>query len=464
MSLLVAALPATLWAATFVVDTTADTVDTMPGDGVCADASAHCSLRGAVQEANSLSSTDLVLLPTATFGFTLGGSDNTAAAGDLDVTSGVLVVRGTGASTIIDAQGLDRVFEQLGGSLVLQDLTVTGGLSSGSICGAGINQEAGTLVLKDVQVVDNTCLDTGYPTSRGGGARLEGTATIQDSFFSGNTAGLGGALAVRGGTATVTNTVVDGNGSPYQTNYGGGAVVELSGTLSCEGCTFTGNIGYLGGALNTGAGATATLVDSDVVGNDSSSAAIYSGGGDIVLETTLVAGNVGWGIEMYSGALDLENVTVSGNSSGGIYQTYGAGSLRNVTVAENTGTGVRVEGLALMTMVNTVLAKNVAGSKKRDCTGTITSSGHNFVGSVGPATSPVCSGFISGDTTGTGASPAAALIGPLLGRGHWPMATSPLVDNGGDTSCAAVDVFGRPRPEDGDGDGVATCDIGSVER
>ena len=41
-------------AATFSVDTTADTVDANPGNGTCADAGASCSLRAAIQEANAL--------------------------------------------------------------------------------------------------------------------------------------------------------------------------------------------------------------------------------------------------------------------------------------------------------------------------------------------------------------------------------------------------------------------------
>src|SRR5690242_12861066 len=60
-------------AATFVVSTTSDSVDVLPGDGVCADATGACSLRAAVQEANALAGFDRIELPAGTFGLSLAG-------------------------------------------------------------------------------------------------------------------------------------------------------------------------------------------------------------------------------------------------------------------------------------------------------------------------------------------------------------------------------------------------------
>ncbi len=42
------------WAASFVVNTNADTSDANPGDGTCADSGGHCSLRAAIEEGNAL--------------------------------------------------------------------------------------------------------------------------------------------------------------------------------------------------------------------------------------------------------------------------------------------------------------------------------------------------------------------------------------------------------------------------
>ncbi len=57
-------LSAAAHAATFTVDSTVDSVDALPGDGVCADATGACTLRAAVMETNSLPGADVVHLPT----------------------------------------------------------------------------------------------------------------------------------------------------------------------------------------------------------------------------------------------------------------------------------------------------------------------------------------------------------------------------------------------------------------
>ena len=52
----------------FTVDSTADTVDASPGNGVCDDGSGNCTLRAAIQEANALPGPDTIpylLAPTS---------------------------------------------------------------------------------------------------------------------------------------------------------------------------------------------------------------------------------------------------------------------------------------------------------------------------------------------------------------------------------------------------------------
>jgi len=54
-------------ATTFIVNTTADTADAVPGDGICADSGGACSLRAAVQEANALAGPDTIQLRAAIY-------------------------------------------------------------------------------------------------------------------------------------------------------------------------------------------------------------------------------------------------------------------------------------------------------------------------------------------------------------------------------------------------------------
>src|SRR5258708_22998210 len=63
-------------AATFVVNTTADTADAVPGDGKCADSSNACSLRAAVEEANPLFGADTIQLGAAPYLFSSARADD----------------------------------------------------------------------------------------------------------------------------------------------------------------------------------------------------------------------------------------------------------------------------------------------------------------------------------------------------------------------------------------------------
>jgi hypothetical protein len=63
---------------------------------------------------------------------------------------------------------------------------------------------------------------------------------------------------------------------------------------------------------------------------------------------------------------------------------------------------------------------------------------------------------------------ADAMLGPLGSYGgptacHVPQAGSPAIDSGADTDYPDTDQRGATRPQDGDDDGVAWCDRGSVE-
>ena len=129
-------------AATFEVDTGTDSVDADPGDGVCADADGHCSLRAAIVEANALAGEDTIELAAGKFALTIAGTDEDAAAtGDLDITDDVSIEGAGSDLTIIDAAALDRIFEIFSGlgtrSVAFSHLTMQNGFIGNTALGAG---------------------------------------------------------------------------------------------------------------------------------------------------------------------------------------------------------------------------------------------------------------------------------------------------------------------------------------
>ena len=151
-------------AAGFVVNSTVDEPDATPGDGQCVSTpSGVCTLRAAVMEANSLGGNQLIQVPTGVYQLTIDGGDDTAAAGDLDVTGDLHLVGAGSASTFIRAgtsaaSAIDRVIDvRTGGTLHLDSVTVRFGKPT---IGAGGGIESfGSLSLDGVVVSDN--LETG---------------------------------------------------------------------------------------------------------------------------------------------------------------------------------------------------------------------------------------------------------------------------------------------------------------
>src|SRR5436189_1177281 len=121
--------------ANFTVDSTADAVDAMPGDGACATLGGRCTLRAAVQEANARPGADGVSLPAGTYVLAiLGAGEDAAVTGDLDITDD-LTITGAGAeSTIVDGGHIDRVFHIVrrleGPTVEISGIAVRNGLVS----------------------------------------------------------------------------------------------------------------------------------------------------------------------------------------------------------------------------------------------------------------------------------------------------------------------------------------------
>ena len=159
--------------ATLTVTKTTDT-----NDGNC---NADCSLREAVVAGNFAGGPDTIEIPSGYYKLALAGADDTAAAGDLDITS-ELTLKGMGPVTV-DGGGIGGVVHVLAsGNARLSGLRITGGSTAG---GAGIRNTGGALALTNSTVSGN------QSGTDGGGIYNAnfGTTIVRNSTVSGNERG-----------------------------------------------------------------------------------------------------------------------------------------------------------------------------------------------------------------------------------------------------------------------------------
>ena len=300
----------------FTVNSTADTVDSSPGDGQCRDASGNCTLRAGIMEANVLGGTKVICLQSGqTYNLsidTAGGDNDTGAEDDLDISADIIiegngstVQRGTALTCNLNGTndaGEFRIFHVLsGGRLTLRDLKVKNGCADGQ---------------------------------DGGGILNEGALTLFGSTVEGNRAWLGGGGILNKGTLTLLNSTLEGNSA--RTGDGGGLYNYTGGTAVVEGSTVAGNSAVNGGGIINGNGAL-SLKNSTIASNS--------------------ANSKGGGIYNYIGTAGASFITIAGNSAG----SQGGG----------------IHNLATLSIKNSIVANNEALGVN-NCTGSITASGVNF--------------------------------------------------------------------------------------
>ena len=329
--LLAASLPA--WGATFTVNATADLVDAIPGDGVCAAATGACTLRAAVMEANAIPGVDAVSLPAGTFRLSRpGANEDDGLTGDLDVLESMTISGVGSGQTIVDGSGADRIFDVLGASdVVLAELTLRRGSVPGGNGGAVRHAGPAGMSLTNVR------LERNFAGTGAGLHHTDGALAISGGAFEDNVAGYAGGAIYKAGTGTL---VVSGASFTANLAAGGpGGAIAFDGPegVTVTSSQFASNSGGGGGALavNQAGGlivGSCTFTDSQSFGNGGALA--YTGPGGAAISDSSFAGSVAGG----SGGglfVDIEaNLEVSGttfsenaagNTGGALYFNSPAG-------------------------------------------------------------------------------------------------------------------------------------------
>ena len=412
------------------------------------------------------------------------GDDINLAAGvynetNLNIPFGVNILGANALTTTIDAQAAGRIFSISAGPVFIDRVTLTNG-DAGFTNGGAIELTGGDLVVTRSRLLSNEAL-------------------------------VGGAIAAASGSGSVNvilSTVRENNGSA-----GGGGIW-------CDGCAGVNvafsNMAYntaggLGGAINAfgtavfttfsrlahnnadgGGGIYANfsevhVLDSELNNNDAD--ALDGGalniGGDLNIERSALVANiaaVGGGAVYLAGAggFASANSTYSGNSAmcGGallLFFNFGPGAdvlIGTSTFANNEATfpncGEHIfGGWNTFGLYNSIVANDPSvGALDPLCSTAMTAGTNNLIDDASCDT--------GGATFNLGAvvdlDYTLAYNGGLT-RTHDILPTSNAVDGGRNPACLnpaygtplVVDQRGRPRPIDYNSDGVADCDIGSVE-
>ena len=275
---------------TFTVNSTDDTPDANPGDGIAADVDGNVSLRAAMQEANAFPGADTIDFNDGSgpgVNFYDATPDVLTLNGSQLVANSELTITGPGADLLtVSGGGQSRVFRVTAG---LSDVSIESlSIADGQAQNGGAISNLSPLTLRNVVLSDNSA------DFRGGAIRAESLLTVFDSTFSNNQAEIGGAIFTEQTSIGINRTTLSGNTA---TELGGaifGSGGNFNNPIRISNSTLSGN-----SSTNAGGGAIANndsnrieIVNSTLTGNSAlGRGQAIRNRGNMFIDNSIVAGN-----------------------------------------------------------------------------------------------------------------------------------------------------------------------------
>jgi hypothetical protein len=392
------------FAVNFNVNDTGDTLDAIPGDGLCADGTGQCTLRAAIGEANALAGADTITLPAGTYTISLVAAlEDANAGGDFDITQSLTITGAGQASTIVQAAATPGTATER----VFHNITV-----------------GQTLTLEKMTIQNGRLTTTSGTNARGGGFRNDGMMALNFVTVQNNVgAQVGGGGYNSGASLTLHNTTFTGNTCSFTTTCFGGGLASLAGSVNIGASTFTSNVSTATTAANSGVAAgyygqdTSTTINNSSFNSNTGNGATTGGSNGtglrfntsaavimtVVISNTTISSNTGnlAAGSNHSGVGAAFNITTGGT------QTV---TLTNVTMNGNTGSnsgaGFSISGTGgNVTMNNCNITNNILTSAAINNFGggislignsTLTGNGSNISGNSSVTTNVTFSGFAGG--------------------------------------------------------------------
>jgi hypothetical protein len=277
------------------------------------------------------------------------------------------------------------IYDATLGAIAITNSVLSENTATGPNAGA-VSASAGRgIVISGSKFVGNSCANNAGAVLLTLDSNDSANLTIQNSVFSGNTEGYGGAVDIingsaHGGKVIIANSQVSGNsstggtgalylkggsnrvlimGSVFANNSshgtGGGAYLTGGSAVMVQGCRFSGNStqGYGGGIFSNGNPGSLTISSSTIIDNQAS-----DGGGGIYISPGAVNVTI-------SGTLIAENRAYGGHGGGlGLNTNTGTTVIAGSTIANNqsgnSGGGAFLLGSGKIAVQSTKLTGNVA--------------------------------------------------------------------------------------------------------